>query len=377
MARLHLTGTVVVDAATQHDEAWVEDGHITFTRPVTADAGASGTTTQNEPWVEISGVAIPGLVDVHCHVGLDSGGAVDPELALKQATVDRDAGTLLIRDAGSPIDNSFVQAHEDLPRLIRAGRFIARPKRYLRGYGREIEVEDLVRVVVEEAKRGDGWVKIISDWIDRDTGDLEPLWPADLLAEAIAAAHALGVRVTAHTFATESIDPLLDARIDCIEHGTGMTRGQMERAAAAGVPVVPTLLQVANFENYAAQGRAKFPAYAERMQRMYDNRFAQVRAFRDAGLTLLVGTDAGGTIGHGAIAEEAELMVEAGIPAAEVVAAASWSARHFLGARGLTEGASADLVIYPRDPRRDITALREPATIVLRGSVVASAGSGA
>lgn len=361
MSRLHLTGTIVVDDFTHYAEAWVADGCISFTLPAAWDD--AGVT-------ELSGVAIPGLVDVHCHIGLDPGGAVEPDLALKQAIVDRDAGTLLIRDAGSPIDNSFIQSREDLPRLIRAGRFIARPKRYLRGYAREVEISELVAAVVDEARRGDGWVKLIADWIDRDHGDLAPLWPADVLAEAISAAHAEGARVTAHAFATESIGPLLDAGIDCIEHGTGMTRDHMDRAAAAGIPVVPTLLQVANFANYADQGEAKFPAYAARMRPMYEARFAQARAFRAAGLTLLVGTDAGGTIGHGAIAEEAALMVEAGIPAPEVVAAASWSARNFLGGQGLTEGSSADLVVYPRDPRIDISALREPSAVVLRGNVV-------
>ena len=54
------------------------------------------------------------------------------------------------------------------------------------------------------------------------------------LADAVAAAHAEGARVTAHTFATESIDGLLGAGIDSIEHGTGMTAAHMERAAAAG-----------------------------------------------------------------------------------------------------------------------------------------------
>ncbi|WP_430867136.1 amidohydrolase family protein [Demequina aurantiaca] len=380
MASLHLTGSIVVDATTQHDEAWVVDGRITFVRPggAPALADAAGAPADDARagaggWVELSGVAIPGLVDVHCHVGLDTGGPVEPELAAKQAIVDRDAGTLLIRDAGSPIDNSFVHERDDLPRLVRAGRFIARPKRYLRGYAHEVEPEDLVNTVIQEARRGDGWVKLIADWVDRDAGDLTPLWPADVLADAIAAAHAEGARVTAHTFATESIDPMLDAGIDCIEHGTGMTRAQMDRAAAAGVPVVPTLLQVANFASYADQGEAKFPAYAARMRPMYDNRYAQVRAFRDAGLTMLVGTDAGGTIGHGAIAEEAALMVEAGIPATEVVAAASWTARDFLGVAGLEEGASADLVVYPRDPRTDISALAEPVAVVLRGTVVASA----
>ena len=366
MSSLHLVGTIVVDSATQYDEAWVTDGRIWFARPQGFDDGSATVLT---------GFAVPGLVDVHCHIGLDSGGAVEPELAVKQAIVDRDAGTLLIRDAGSPIDNSFVQARDDLPRLIRAGRFIARPKRYLRGFGREVEVEDLVRVVIEEARRGDGWVKLIADWIDREAGDLVPLWPADVLKDAIAAAHAEGARVTAHTFATESIDPLLDAGIDCIEHGTGMTRAQMERAAAAGIPVVPTLLQVANFANYADAGADKFPAYAARMRPMYDNRYAQVRAFRDAGLTMLVGTDAGGSIGHGAIAEEATHLVAAGIPAPEVVAAASWAARSFLGAEGLSDGASADLVVYTRDPRVDISVLHEPAAVVLRGVLVSSASA--
>lgn len=366
MSALHLTGTVVVDSTTQHDEAWVVDGRISFARPAGFDDAQA---------VHLSGVAIPGLVDVHCHVGLDSGGGVSPELAVKQAIVDRDAGTLLIRDAGSPIDNSFVQARSDLPRLIRAGRFVARPKRYLRGYAREVEATDLVRVAREEARRGDGWVKLIADWIDREVGDLTPLWPADALAEAVAAVHAEGARVTAHTFTTEAIDPLLDAGIDCIEHATGMTGAQMRRAAAAGVAVVPTLLQVANFANYADQGEAKFPAYAARMRAMYENRYAQVRAFREEGVTMLVGTDAGGTIGHGAIAQEAALMVESGIPAREVVAAASWSARDYLGVQGLCAGASADLVVYPRDPRHDIGVLSQPSAVVLRGEVVAQASA--
>ncbi|MEX0913568.1 MAG: amidohydrolase, partial [Demequina sp.] len=189
---LHLTGPVVVDAATEVPEAWVVDGRLTFTRPPGAAAA-----TRLDGWV------FPGLVDVHCHVGLDSGGATEPDLALKQAIVNRDAGTLLIRDAGSASHTAFLQERTDVPRLIRAGRFIARPKRYLRGYAREIEVDQLPQVVAEEARDGDGWVKIIADWIDRDMGadaDLTPLWPDEVLAQAIDAAHAEGARVTAHTF---------------------------------------------------------------------------------------------------------------------------------------------------------------------------------
>ncbi|WP_062522871.1 amidohydrolase family protein [Demequina silvatica] len=355
---LHLTGPVVVGDDDVRAEAWVVDGFVTYERPEAAVRHA------------LDGWVLPGLVDVHCHVGLDSGGAVDADLALKQALVDRDAGTLLIRDAGSPSDTRFLDGVTTAPRVIRAGRFIARPKRYLRHYAREIEVVDLPAVMAQEARKGDGWVKLIADWIDRDHGDLTPLWPDDALAEGIAAAHEAGARVTAHTFATETIDGLLDAGVDCIEHGTGMTADHMAEAARRGLPVVPTMMQVANFEGFAAQAEERFPAYAARMRAMHERRFAHVRALYEAGVPLLVGTDAGGTLGHGGLPAEAALMVAAGIPDAEVVAMASWRARAFLGAPGLEEGAPADLVIYGEDPRAGIRALASPRHVVLRGALV-------
>jgi len=359
---IRLAGRILVDERTERGEAWVIGGRVTFERP-----RFSGDATT------IEGVILPGLVDVHCHVGVTVGGAADEALAEKQAEADRDTGVLLIRDAGSAIDTAWVHDRPDLPRLIRAGRFIARPKRYLRGYARELDrVEDLPSAAAEEARRGDGWVKIIADWIDRDVGDLRPLWPDDVLADAIAAAHAAGARVTAHTFATEAARGLLDAGIDCIEHGTGLNPEHIAEAARGGIPVVPTLLQVGQFASIADQGRAKFPEFSARMQAMYQARYAQVRRFHEAGVPLLVGTDAGGTIGHGSLAQECAEMVAAGVPAADVVAAATWVARRFLGAPGIEEGASADLVAFADDPREDIRALAEPTAILLRGANVLS-----
>jgi imidazolonepropionase-like amidohydrolase len=49
------------------------------------------------------------------------------------------------------------------------------------------------------------------------------------------------------------------------------------------------------------------------------------------------------------------------------VAAASWRTRAWLGAEGIAEGASADVVVYDRDPRMDVDALREPTAAILRG----------
>ena len=357
---LHLTGTVVLDDDREVGDVWVVGGRLTFERP------AGGATTRLDGWV------LPGLVDVHCHIGLAADGAVDAATAQRQAVADRDSGVLLVRDAGSPADTSWVHGRADLPRLIRAGHHLARPKRYLRNYGLELaDVHDLPGVVHHEAMRADGWVKLVADWIDRDlgpAGDLTPLWPDDVLDAAVAAAHDAGARVTAHTFATESVDPLLDAGVDCLEHATGATHAQIARSAERGIPVTATLLQIAQFGAIADQGARRYPRFAQRMRAMGERRYEHVRDLYDAGVPVLVGTDAGGTIGHGRIADEATEMAAAGIPARDVVAAASWRTRAWLGAESIAEGASADVVVYDRDPRADVTALHEPAAVVLRGT---------
>ena len=71
---------------------------------------------------------MPGLVDAHCHIGLDAHGAVDEATTEEQAVADRDAGALLLRDCGSPADTRWVHERDDLPRLIRCGRHIARTR---------------------------------------------------------------------------------------------------------------------------------------------------------------------------------------------------------------------------------------------------------
>ncbi len=323
----------------------------------------------------IEGWALPGLVDVHCHIGLGANGPVDEPTALAQARADLAAGTLLVRDAGSPADTRWLDDRADAPQIIRAGHHLARPKRYLRYFARELhDVAELPQAMAQEAERGDGWVKIVGDWIDRangDRSDLEPLWPAGLLAQGVAAAHDNGARVTVHTFATETVDDLFAAGVDCIEHGTGMTPEHIDTAARLGIPVVPTLLQIAQFETIAANGEAKFPAFAARMRSMYGRRYQHVRDLHDAGVRLLVGTDAGGTITHGTIAQECAELVRAGIGVTEVLAAASWDARRYLGVPGITMGAPADLVVYPADPRLDIDVLAHPRAVVRAGRLIA------
>jgi imidazolonepropionase-like amidohydrolase len=355
---LHLSGVVLPEG--EHHELWVRDGRITF-EPV---PGAE--TVSRGGWLA------PGLVDAHCHVGIGPGGdhVRDLEGLRGQALAERAAGVLALRDCGSPVDTRALDDHPDLPRIIRAGRHIARPRRYIPDLAVELEPEDLPAEVRVQAGRGDGWVKLVGDWIDRGAGDLAPEWPRDALEAAIAAAHSAGARVTAHTFGTDALPDLIAAGIDCIEHGTGLTEELIAEMARRGTAVVPTLVNVENFPGFAAAGERRFPSYASTMRRLYADSGAVVRAAFEAGVPVFAGTDAGGGIVHGRIADEVCALHAAGLPAEAALAAASWGARQWLGLPCISEGAPADVVVYDTDPRADLDTLRRPQRMVLRGRVV-------
>lgn len=358
MAVYHLRGVLLPDE-TERD-AWIVGGRLTFDRP-------SGDTET----IATGGWILPGFVDAHCHVGLQPSGHVPDVAGLeRQARMDLRGGALLLRDAGSPVDNTFVQQRNDLPRLIRAGRHIARTKRYIRDLGVEVEPDELVAEVERQAARGDGWVKLAADWIDRATGDLAPTFPDDALVAAIARAHELGARVAAHVFGEDALPGLIRAGIDSIEHGTGLTDELIAMTVEHGSAVVPTLINIDNFPSIALGGEAKFPRYAAHMRALFATSRERIRTAWEAGVPLYTGTDAGGSLPHGLIREEIRALVGAGIPAAEVLAQASWRGREWLGLPGLEEGAPADLIVFDMDPRRDLSALYDPIRLVLRGRVV-------
>jgi len=358
-AALHVRGVLLPDE--DERDLWVVDGRLTFEPVAGADTVAAGG------WI------VPGLVDAHCHIGLGPGGPVHaPDELHAHARADTAAGALLVRDAGSPADTHFLDGEPDVPRILRCGRHIARPKRYSPHTAVEIDTHELAATVTAEAARGGGgWVKLIGDWIDRAEGDLTPLWPADALRSAVAAAHAAGARVAVHTFSEEALPDLIDARFDSIEHGTGLTEDLVARLAASGAALVPTLVNLGNFPGIAEAARAKFPVYAARMTRLPGTAPARVRAAYEAGVPIYCGTDAGGMVPHGRAAEEILALHAAGLPAEAALAAGSWAARRWLGHAGLEEGAPADFVVYAGDPRADLGLLRSPVRIVLRGRILA------
>lgn len=353
MQALHLRGRGLPDG--EEVQWWIERGTLSAEPIANADIVFDGG------WI------IPGLVDAHCHVGLGPDGATSFDEAIGQAETERDAGALLLRDAGSPVDTRSLDDRDDLPRIIRAGRHLARPKRYMPGLPIDIEDEtQLPAYVAEQARWGDGWVKLVGDWIDRGVGDLAPLWSDEVLVEAIAAAHANGARVTAHVFGEDALPGLINAGIDCIEHGTGITDDTIELMLAHGTALVPTLINIDNFPGIA-DAAGKYPSYARHMRELYASCTQRVGAAHEAGVPIYAGTDAGGMVAHGRIGDEIEALKGVGMSPTEALGAASWDARAWLGRPALEHGAPADLLCFAEDPRE--VGVGDPDLVILRGRV--------
>jgi imidazolonepropionase-like amidohydrolase len=141
---------------------------------------------------------------------------------------------------------------------------------------------------------------------------------------------------------------------------------------AHGTALVPTVMQVEKFPEYAEAGAQKFPDYSATMTDLFARRRETIMSAHEAGVPLYAGSDGGGVRKHGNIAGEIRAMAELGMSNEAALGAASWRAREWLGwNRTLDEGAPADLVVYDANPVDDLSVLTRPARVVLRGRVVA------
>jgi imidazolonepropionase-like amidohydrolase len=98
-----------------------------------------------------------------------------------------------------------------------------------------------------------------------------------------------------------------------------------------------------------------------------------VRRAHRAGVTLVYGTD-GGVLPHGQNAREATALLAAGVPAAEILRAATVNAARALGIAdsvgAIRAGMVADLVAVAGDPLADVATLQRPLFVMARGRVV-------
>jgi len=339
----HLRAVLLPEGADPVD-LWVADGRLTTEPQARAEPLPGG-------WV------LPGLVDAHAHLSIDTGGTGrergSPELIDANLRAQLEAGVLLVRDVGAVPGATLPAGGGEGPRLLRAGRFLAPPGRYVPGLYEGVEPGDLVDAALVEVAAGAGWVKVVADFPENHPtgGRALPNYDRETLTRLVEAAHAAGARVAAHVTGAALAD-VVAAGVDSIEHGLRMDEDALGALGRRGGAWTPTLATTGEMVG------------AERFERLLERFTPLMARAAAAGVTVLAGTD---TRPPGTLPAEVALLQRCGLAPADALAAASTAARRYLGLPGLEAGARADLVCYPADPRDDPEVLAVPSAVVAGG----------
>ena len=357
--------------------------------------------------VDLAGhTCMPGWIDLHVHLQGQSSprsyeerfrlddtdralrGASYAEKTLRAGfTTVRDLGgaaTLKLRDA---INEGYVKG----PRVYPAGRSIATTGGHAdptNGMSEELShivgppgptegvvngIDEARQAVRQRYKEGSDVIKITATGgvlSYARSGDA-PQFTVDEIRAIVETASDYGYSVAAHAHGKEGMRRAVEAGVTSIEHGTYMDEEIFALMKQHGTWYVPTITA----GRFVAD-KAKVPGYypdivrpkAERIGALIQDTFA--KAYR-AGVRIAFGTDMG--VGpHGENAVEFGYMVEAGMPAATALQAATYNAAQVLGAADLGQlqpGFRADIVAVEGNPLEDIALTRSVAFVMKDGIV--------
>jgi imidazolonepropionase-like amidohydrolase len=333
---------------------------------------------------------IPGLIDCHVHYGSPGGPDwiarfTDPPAtltfrAMELAGASLRSGITSARDVGAPAGLNIRLAHAaatgafPAPQLWAAGTWIAHRGTYVPFAALFGQASELQAAIQAEIAAGADLIKVaLAPWNEGQRPDGAPEIPFDagLLAVAVAAAHSAGFRIACHANDPESCRIAARAGVDSLEHGMFLDASDLAAMAAHGTVLVPTLSVWDDWLYYARE--MDWPeARRARAENLRDASRAALAGAIRAGVAIAAGTDAGGgSVRHGRIAREIELLIDCGLEPAAALQAATRAGAALLGEageRGTVEvGKRADLVLLDRNPLEDSSALRLVAAVFQAG----------
>ncbi|HEY6483378.1 MAG TPA: amidohydrolase family protein [Steroidobacteraceae bacterium] len=337
---------------------------------------------------------IPGLMNMHVHLGLKLPGAAGNSLATETDTEEvlRMAGnarrsllsgvtTLRLVGEDHGTDFALRRAIENGevigPRIQTAGEVIVPTG----GHG-SLEGDGpygLAHLVREQIKSGADWIKIaISGGISDPRGSISAAPMTDEeMSTLIEVAHRNGIRVTAHNGSNEAAEQALRFGIDGFEHGYHLNTAVLRQMKAKGVWLVPTIVvtQPGALEFYHKIGSP--PWYLQRVRITGADHWAMLQNAIRMGVNIALGTDQfpfEPNDGTTATIAEAELYVKAGMTALQALQSATTQAARMLRMEAdvgrIAVGKFADIVAVNADPVSDIHALRTIDFVMKGGAVV-------
>ena len=364
----------------------VRDGRIAEVWPGTAGTDATGQR------IDLSDrTCLPGFTDLHVHMTSQSspqsyseGFRLDPvDFAYRSVGfADRTlmAGFTSVRDLGGDVAphlrDAIQQGLVPGPRIFAAGKSIATTGGHAdptNGWNDALShlvgppgptegvinsIDDARQAVRQRYKEGSDVIKITATGgvlSYARSGDA-PQFTVEEVRAIVDTARDYGFRVAAHAHGEEGIYRAVQGGVTSIEHGTYMSDRVMRAMKEKGTWYVPTI-----YAGRFVADKAKIDGYFPEVVRPKAARIGALiqatagKAYRN-GVKIAFGTDMG--VGpHGDNAREFLYMVEAGIPAAYALQAATIHAAEVLGVadQGVLEaGKRADVIALPGDPVADI-----------------------
>ncbi len=236
-----------------------------------------------------------------------------------------------------------------------------------------VDSPDQARLRVREHKRrGADLIKIMPSGGIASTGD-DPraqLMTNDEIRSVVETAHAMGMKVAAHTYPSPAIDNAVRAGVDSIEHGSFASAETLALMKAHGTVLVPTLTVYEVFYKVAATHPELLgPGTAAKELANDPLPKRNLPLAIKSGVKIAYGTD----IGEGDHAMEFGLLIANGMSPAQALSAATKESADLLGAAerigSVQPGRYADLVASDGDPLADPKRFGQ-ISFVMKGGVI-------